>query len=139
MKKKGGELLMTKWRPCDIELRLLSSTYKREVLELKAKASYFIDNIDEAYKGGPYGMNTVEAWLLGIPVFSLYSDMSLAVCPELTRLVHRVTLDTVQEAIENYVYDRIALQYCKQYAIDKHSSINIAKHYVLLHKGISSI
>lgn len=138
MQKKGGKLLMNTWNKGDIELKIISNATRDKVLELKSKASYCIDNLDEEYKGGPYGMNTVEAWIIGIPAFSRYTDMSLCVCPELNKLVHNTTLSTVQADIEDYVYDKKTINYAKQYAINTHSPINIATQYISLYKHIST-
>jgi hypothetical protein len=136
--RKGADTLLEEWIPGDIKLTILSGTDREEVLALKKKCSYFIDNLNEDFNGGPYGMNSVEAWIIGIPVFSRYTTICEVMCPELPRLVHNVTASTVQEAINNYEYNRKDILFAKRYALDTHSAINIAKQYIALYKGISS-
>lgn len=135
--RKGAEELLKIWKPNDnIKLKLISNTDREEVLALKSKASYVIDNLSDEYDGGPYGMNAVEAWLMSVPVFSRYCKMSEVICPELSNLVTYVTLDTVQGAIEDYVVDKKRLKYIKDYAMRVHSPTNIAQIYIKFAQAI---
>ena len=136
MNKKGGIYLADVWKTKDIQLRIIAAVSRDEALAAKAKASFFIDNLNHAYKGGPYGMNSVEAWLLKIPVFSTYTDFSATVCPELPDLITHVTLDNVQSTIEAFTEDKKQLRYARDYALRVHSPTTIAKQYLSLARAL---
>lgn len=139
MVRKGPQALVDIWKKGPLELKVISHTTREEVLALKSKASFFIDNVSTEYKGGPYGMNSVEAWLLGIPVFSQYSRLSEVVCPQLPNLVHNVSLETVQQTILDHIPTKKALSYTKHYALSVHDPIRIAKQYISLGITLSSL
>lgn len=134
--KKGGKKLIKTWKTKGIPLKLYSAIGRDEAIAVKAECSYFIDNVNEEYLAGPYGMNSVEAFLMEKPVFSQYTHASRAICPELSRLITHVTIDNVQSTIENFEPDRKALRYAKQYALRVHDPITIAKQYLALAEHI---
>ena len=136
MIKKGAQELLETWKEGPIPLTIVSQTDRTEALELKSRCSYLIDNLNPTYHGGPYGMNSVEAWLMRIPVFSMYSLMSEVVCPELPSLVTHVTLDTVQDTINSYTPDRKRLNNARKYALHTHDPVRIAQQYINLAKVI---
>jgi len=132
MEKKGGDLLLKHWKTKNIKLDIVSCMDRATALNAKAKCSYFIDNVNDAFKGGPYGMNSVEAFLLNKPVFSQYTHISSAVCPALSKLVHHVTIQNVQDTIESFIPDKQQLRYAKQYALRVHDPLTIAQQYIAL-------
>jgi hypothetical protein len=130
MEKKGANALAETWKTKDIPLKILSAFERDKALALKAQCTYFIDNVSNTYHGGPYGMNSVEAWLLQKPVFSRYSCVSSAICPELPKLINHVTINNVQDTIENFEIDRKQLSYAKNYALRVHDPLVIAQQYI---------
>ena len=136
MYKKGAQALSKTWKSNGITLKIIANTTRTEVLELKAQASYMIDNVEPNYDGGPYGMNSVEAWYMRIPTFSRYHPWSTIVCPELPLLTHNVTLDNVQQTIEEYEVDKRQLKYAHDYALRTHDPVHIAQQYITLKEGI---
>lgn len=135
MNKKGGDMLMNTWRKT-IPLQIISGVSREEVLQYKAGCSYFIDNVDKRYRSGPYGMNSVEAMYMGIPVFSYYDDIHRVICPNISRLIHKVELDTVEDIINGYSYNRKDIEYAKRYVYDIHNPTTIAEQYIALFEYI---
>ncbi len=131
--KKGTNGLMARFKQSKgtIPLRILSGMSRQDILQWKSKASYFIDYLG-SYIHGPYGMNSVEAWYYRIPVFSDYSPMDEALCPELPRLVHYSKENTLQHNIQYYESDNKQLAYASKYAITVHDPSRIATQYALL-------
>ena len=132
MTKKGGDMLAHAWKTKDIGLKIVSAYDRLTALDIKAGASYAIDNVDPTYLGGPYGMNSVEAWLLSMPVFSNYTHIVRATCPQITQLVNHATIHNVQQLIEHHEVDKKQLTYAKQYAIRTHDSKIVAQQYIAL-------
>ena len=130
---KGGKQLADIWNSETVKLKILSQLTRKEVLALKAQAHFFIDNLNPAYHHGPYGMNTVEAWLLKIPAFSFYIPLSKAICPLLPRMVTHTTMDTVQKQIEDHIPNKKDLNLAYQYAKHVHASDTIAHQYLDLY------
>ena len=127
--KKGTDLLEKRWKS-KIPLEIMSKLPRKQVLARKARASYLIDNINDLWYHGPYGMNAVEAWYYKIPVFSTISNpLAQALVPELEYLIIHSTIDSVQSNVENYVEDKHRMRKCKEYALRTHDKHIIAKQY----------
>ncbi len=138
LSKKGTDELMDIWgHDREIPLYVLSGHTREEALKYKAGCSYYIDRLGE-YEHGPYGMNSVEAWYLKIPVFTQFTDMDMVMCPELPSLVIWVDEDSVYSVIKHHGIDKKALNYAYEYAINTHNPIVIAGQYVALGHSISS-
>lgn len=137
--RKGTHELIT---ACDgegnIPVNVVSGVSRKEVLELKAQCSFFIDHIG-SYPNGPYGMNSVEAWYLKIPVWSNYNNIDMVMCPELPRLSNNLDIDTLSEELNTYIYDKEAIEYAYNYAKDTHNPIKIAQQYIALGTYIQSL
>ena len=137
IERKGTQSLLDTWKST-IPLQVLHGASRKEVLQLKAQASYYIDNIG-SYRHGPYGMNSVEAFFFKIPVFSTYNPIDTAICPQLPSLIHNTTNTTIQHDIESYSIDRKQLHNSYTYALSTHSPITIAQQYYALHDYILSL
>jgi hypothetical protein len=138
LSKKGTDELMSIWgKDREIPLYVLSGHTREDTLKYKAGCSYYIDRLG-TYEHGPYGMNSVEAWYLKIPVFSEYSLYDTVVCPELPKLVNNVTIDNVYDVVSTYNIDKKALDYAYKYTINTHSPIVIAQQYISLGIHIGS-
>jgi len=135
MYRKGADLLIEKWKNKKVSLQVLSGVSREEALEAKAGASYYVDRVGE-YEHGPYGVNSIEAWFLRVPVFSQYSDMDVVVCPELPKLVNYVNIDNIEKVINKYKRDDIALDFAYEYAMNTHHPLIIAQQYIALAKAI---
>ena len=131
--KKGTQLLTDTWKS-HIPLHIVSGVSRTDALKMKTQASYYIDNLGPF--SGMYCMNSVEAWYYRIPVFSRYSNMDMAVCPELPDLVHNTTEKTIQNDIENYEPDKKQLNNARKYALHTHDPKRIAQQYINLAKEI---
>jgi len=136
MDRKGTELLKDLPNRLNIPLHIVSGVSRKEALEEKSHASYYIDRLG-TYNHGPYGMNSVEAWLMHIPVFSQYEPIDTVLCPELSRLIHNINIDTIQDVLHDYVEDRRQLNYAYNYARTNHDPLRIAQQYIDLYRHIS--
>jgi len=135
IQRKGSELLTGLSNRLSLPLKIVSGVSRKEALAEKAKASYYIDRVGP-YSHGPYGMNSVEAFLMRIPVFSQYDPIDTVLCPELPQLIHNITIDTIQDVLHNYVEDRKQLNYACNYARTTHDPLRIAKQYLALAEAI---
>ena len=127
IEKKGTQYLLDNWKS-PIPLQVIHGKPRSEVLDYKRKCSYYIDNIGE-YAHGPYCMNAVEAWYYRVPVFQRIHHLDLALCPEVERLLHHSTYDTIQANVENHEHDKKELNFARKYALHTHDPIRIAKQY----------
>ena len=129
--RKGTQLLIDNWKSTSIPLRVVSGVSRTEALQEKSHASYCIDRLGPDIHG-PYNMNSVEAWLLKIPVFSHYTHLDVASVPELPDLIHLVDEHTIQSTIESYIPDKQALSRAYSYAKKTHNPLSIAQQYLSL-------
>ncbi len=135
--KKGTQLLIDRWKSERIPLKILGGLTHHDILAEKAQASFYIDRMGDYYHG-PYGMNSVEAWALKIPVFSQVSPIDTVIVPDLPNLIHTCTIDTVQHSIEDYTTDTKQIDYAFRYAKKTHDPVVIAQQYLNLYSSISA-
>jgi hypothetical protein len=132
MQRKGTQTLLDTFTEIGtVQLQIHSGKPRNEILKLKAGASFFIDHIG-SYPHGPYGMNSVEAWYLRIPTFSVYRPIDCVFCPELPNLSHNLNIKTLKHDILNYEPDNKRLAKAKSYALRTHNPLTIAQQYVNL-------
>jgi hypothetical protein len=132
MQRKGTQTLLDTFTEIGtVQLQIHSGKPRDEILKLKAGASFFIDHIG-SYPHGPYGMNSVEAWYLRIPTFSVYRPIDCVFCPELPNLSHNLNIKTLKHDILNYEPDNKRLAKAKEYALTTHDPRTIAQQYVNL-------
>lgn len=126
--RKGTQSLIDTWKS-KIPLQVIHGVSRKEALHTKAQASYYIDNIG-AYKHGPYGMNSVEAWFYKIPVFSNYNPIDEAIEPHLKDLITHSTINNIQQNIEHWHFSKHYYDRVKKYAITTHNPLSIAQQYI---------
>jgi len=136
MQRKGTqELLDTFTKQGTLQLEILSGISRQEVLQRKAQASFFIDHIG-SYPHGPYGMNSVEAWYMRLPVWSNYTPIDTVVCPELPTLSYKFNIDTIAHNMKDYIPDKKHLATAYRYAHSVHDPLRIAQQYLSLSQSL---
>jgi len=139
MQRKGTQRLLDRFTDKgDIQLRILSGISRKTVLKAKAGASFFIDHLG-SYPHGPYGMNSVEAWYLRVPVFSNIRPIDRVFCPQITQLNKPFNIDTLHNDITNFEPDKNQLNYAHNYAKRVHDPLTIAQQYIALANHLKEI
>jgi len=139
--KKGTELLVEAWKHCptEIPLELVYGVDRSTCLEAKSKASLYIDRLGD-YEHGPYGMNSAEAWLMKIPVFSQIRSWDKVFCAELEKLITPIDqftiVDKVKDFVENPKSYKKQIDFAYDYVRQTHNPDTIAKQYIALAEEI---
>jgi len=135
--KKGTDELIEAWQHCpeELPLKVVAGVSRRECLEEKSKASLYIDRLGN-YEHGPYGMNSAEAWLMKIPVFSQIRKWDNVFCAELPELVTHVDKFTIVEQVKDFVANpnsyKKQIEYANRYVKRVHNPETIARQYIAL-------